>query len=192
MTGNERRDEMQFEEKGSQNTVRTLYIALEEAKKRGIGHVVVASTTGATGVAAAEKFADTGIQVIVVSHNSGFKDEGEGQIPPDNKARIEKFGGIVHSGTMVLRGLGTAIKNKGGFSQEELVANTLRMFGQGMKVCVEMAAMAADAGLIPFDDVICVAGTGRGADTCVLIRANSSNRFFNIKVREILAKPANF
>jgi len=66
------------------------------------------------------------------------------------------------------------------------------MLGQGIKVCVEIVAMAADAGLIPFDDVIAVAGTDRGADTVAIIRANSSNNFFKIKVREILAKPRDF
>jgi uncharacterized protein len=53
-------------------------------------------------------------------------------------------------------------------------------------------AMAADAGLVPPSDVIAVAGTGRGADTCCVIRANSSNRFFDIKVREIIVKPKEF
>jgi len=52
--------------------------------------------------------------------------------------------------------------------------------------------MAADAGLIPIDDVIAVAGTAQGADTAAIIAANSTNRFFDLKVREILAKPRGF
>jgi hypothetical protein len=91
---------------------------------------------------------------------------------------------------MVLRSLGTAIRDMaGGYSEQELIANTLRMFSQGVKVCVEIVAMAADSGLIPFDDVVAIAGTGRGADTACLIRANSSNRFFKIKIKEFFAKP---
>jgi hypothetical protein len=39
---------------------------------------------------------------------------------------------------------------------------------------------------------LAVAGTGRGADTAVIIGANSSNKFFEIKIREILAKPRVF
>lgn len=183
---------MHFDEKGSQNTSSALDAALEAAKKKNISHVVVASTSGATGVAAAELFADSGIKLVVIAHNTGFREEGVWEMKPENKARIEELGGAVYRGTMVLRGLGTAIKKKGGDPHEEIVANTLRMFGQGMKVCVEMAAMAADAGLIPFDDVIFVSGTARGADTVALIRANSSNNFFAIKVREIIAKPFDF
>ena len=57
---------------------------------------------------------------------------------------------------------------------------------------VEIVAMSADAGLIPFSDVIAVAGTGRGADTAAVIKANSSNRFFDIKLREYLVKPYDF
>ncbi|MCX9081565.1 MAG: hypothetical protein OIN83_05150 [Candidatus Methanoperedens sp.] len=57
---------------------------------------------------------------------------------------------------------------------------------------VEIVAMSADAGLIPFSDVIAVAGTGRGADTAAIIKANSSNRFFDIKLRDYLVKPNDF
>jgi hypothetical protein len=51
-----------------------------------------------------------------------------------------------------------------------IIAQTLRMFGQDMKVVVEIVAMEADAGAIPVDaDVIAIAGSGRGADTAVVI-----------------------
>ena len=52
--------------------------------------------------------------------------------------------------------------------------------------------MACDAGLIPPGDVVAVGGTERGADTAAVIGANSSNNLFDIRVREILAKPRNF
>lgn len=48
----------------------------------------------------------------------------------------------------------------------EVIAHTLRFFGQGMKVCVEIAVMAADGGLIPPNiPILSIGGTGRGADT---------------------------
>lgn len=181
-----------FERAGKHNTEETLRLAFQEAQKRGITYLVVASTTGETGVLAARMAQGTGIKVIVVSHNVGFSEEGKDEFDPALREEIEALGGKVFTGTMVLRSLGTAIRDLMGGSQQDLVANTLRMFGQGVKVCVEIVAMAADAGLIPFDDVIAVAGTGRGADTALLLRANSSNRFFKIKIREILAKPRDF
>ncbi|MEW6202919.1 MAG: hypothetical protein AB1546_13160 [bacterium] len=182
---------MYFSDKGGKHTDEVLMIAKDEAIKRGISHVIVASTKGDTGVKAAQLFEGTGTQVIVVTHNTGFGSEGDNELEPEKRAEIEKYGGIIYTGTMVLRGLGTAIRQRcGNFSHEQIVAMTLRMFGEGVKVCIEMTAMAADAGLTPFGDIIAVAGTARGADTCVLLRANSSNKFFDIKVREILAKPA--
>jgi len=72
------------------------------------------------------------------------------------------------------------------------VANTLRLFGQGIKVCVEIAMMATDAGLISPAEVLSVAGTGRGADTVALIAPQSSNKLFDLKVREILVKPTDW
>lgn len=183
---------MHFERAGQQNTDETLRIALEGAKERGIRHIVVASTWGDTGLEAAKLLQGTGISLVVVTHNTGFSQEGEQQFEETKRAQIEEVGGKVYTGTMVLRNLGTAIRSVQSYSQQDLVANTLRMLGQGMKVCVEIVAMAADAGLIPFGDVIAVGGTGRGADTAAVIRANSSNKFFEIKVREMLAKPRDF
>lgn len=183
---------MYFGQAGEQNIEDALRIAVEEADKRGIKHMVVASTRGGTGLKAAQLLEGKGIALIVVSHNIGFSEEGAQEFDEATKAKIEKLGGTVYTGTMVLRNLGTAIRSVQSYSQQDLVANTLRMFGQGIKVCVEIAAMAADAGLIPCDDCISVAGTGWGADTVAVIRANSSNNFFQIKVREILAKPRAF
>ncbi|MFH1113612.1 MAG: hypothetical protein V1792_06790, partial [Pseudomonadota bacterium] len=71
-----------------------------------------------------------------------------------------------------------------------IVAETLRLFGQGVKVAVEISMEACDAGLVPEgEDIVCVAGTGRGADTVAVIRAHPSNRFLDVRVKQILAKP---
>ena len=73
---------------------------------------------------------------------------------------------------------------------DEIIAYTLRLFGEGTKVAVEIALMASDAGLIPAgEDCISVGGTGRGADTAVLLRADNAQSFFDLKIMEILAKP---
>ena len=183
---------MYYERAGEENTEKTLELALEGALQRGIRHIVVASTRGKTGLMAARLYQGKGVNLVVVTHNVGFSEEGVSEFDPEARRQIEALGGKVYTGTMALRNLGTAIRDLQGYSQQDLVANTLRIFGQGMKVCVEIVAMAADAGLIPFEDVVAVAGTNRGADTAVVIRANSSNRFFQIKVREILAKPRDF
>ncbi len=182
-----------FDRPGFQNTDDVIEIAARGAKELGIGYVVVASTVGATGLKAAQKFAGSGVEVVVVTHNVGFGKAGNWEMDGDTVAQIELFGAKIHKGTMVLRGLGCAVRSmSGGYSEEQIVAQTLRMFGEGTKVCLEIAAMAADAGLIPCERVICIAGTARGADTCLVVKANNSNRFFDMKVLDVLAKPACF
>ena len=177
---------------GPENTEEILNIARKEALKRGIKYIVLASTYGDTALKALKVLKGEDLKLVVVTHNTGFSREGEQQFNLEIRKKVEQEGGIVYTGTMVLRGIGKAIKLKIGYSEEELVANVLRMFGQGIKVCVEIVAMAADAGLIPFEDVIAIAGTARGADTLAVIKANSSNNFFDIKIREIIRKPYYF
>ena len=65
------------------------------------------------------------------------------------------------------------------------------IFFWGIKVCIEIATTVCDAGLIPdLDrDIICVGGTGRGADTVCLIKPSPTSEFKNLKVKAILAKP---
>ena len=72
----------------------------------------------------------------------------------------------------------------------EVIANTLRILGQGMKVVCEISIMAADAGLVRTDeDIIAIGGTGRGADTAAVLKPVNSQRFFDLRVREIVCKP---
>jgi hypothetical protein len=183
---------MYFEQAGKDNTEKTLQIVKDAALERGIKHLVVASTYGETGQLAAKMFQNTNIKLVVVTHCTGFREPGQQLFNEEVKKEIERQGGIVFTGTDVLTGFQVAMRTKGLFSEETLISNVLRMFGQGMKVCVEVVAMAADAGLIPAGDVISVAGTAHGADTAVIIAANSTSHFFDIKVREVLAKPKDF
>ena len=85
---------------------------------------------------------------------------------------------------------GRTTEKYGGKSIEEIVRETLYRFCQGMKVCVEIVLMAADAGLIPLEgDIISVAGTGEGADTAIVVKPSYSRKFCDLIIREIIAKP---
>ncbi len=183
---------MYFEAAGIANTEKTLELAFRYARDNGVTHIIVASTTGHTARMLMERFPEQPFTIVVVTHNTGFKTPGGQEFPAELRDELTAHGIRVLTGTMVLRSLGTAIRGLTGYSQQDLVASTLRMLGQGIKVCAEIAAMACDAGLAPPGDVIAVAGTGQGADTACLIKSDSSNRFFEIKVREILAKPKEF
>jgi len=87
--------------------------------------------------------------------------------------------------------VGRAVRKKlGTYELEEIIAYTLRIFGEGTKVAVEIALMAADAGLISTrEPCISVGGTDRGADTAILLRPAHAQNFFDIRIMEILAKP---
>ena len=58
-----------FEKAGRPNTEDTIKFAKKRAIELGLKHIVVASTRGSTGVLAAESFADTDIEVIVVGEH---------------------------------------------------------------------------------------------------------------------------
>jgi hypothetical protein len=82
------------------------------------------------------------------------------------------------------------MKKHQGIPASYVVAETLRLLGQGIKVAAEIVAEACDGGFVPEgQDAIAVAGTGRGADTVAIIRAHPSHRFLDLKIKEILAKP---
>jgi hypothetical protein len=64
------------------------------------------------------------------------------------------------------------------------------LFGQGIKVCVEVTIMAADAGLIPMDsEIIAIGGTAWGADAAVVLEPAHMTNFFDLKIKEIIAMP---
>jgi uncharacterized protein len=181
-----------FSRPGPRNTGKALAVLREGMERLGIRQVVAASTYGDTALEIANQLKDTEVTLVVVTHNFGFKEPGKLEMSMEIRAEIEAMGARVLTGTMPFRNIGTAIREKNGGSEQDLIANTLRLFGQGVKVCVEIAMMAADAGLITADDVLAVAGTARGADTVAVIAPQSSNRLFDLKVREILAKPVDW
>ena len=186
-----RKEILYFESTGEINTDETLKIAKERADELGIRDVVVASSRGGTGVKAVELF--TGYNVVVVPLVTGLREPGQQELTEANMKKIEEAGGRIVIAAHTFSGVNRAIQAKwdtmypGG-----IIAQTLRLFGQGMKVVVEIAAMAADAGAIPAErDILVVAGSGRGADTAVVMKPANSHRLFDMAVREIIAKPSN-
>ena len=180
-----------FNVPGEQNTDLLLRLVKDYAEAEGIRDVVVASTTGRTGVKASKIL--KGFNVVVVTHHVGMEEPGVSELEETNRERILENGAKVLTATHALSGVERAVRKKFGTIQLlELISHTLRLFGEGMKVAVEISRMAADAGLIPADrDVISIAGTSSGADTALRVKPANSARFFDLKVREIIAKPRN-
>ena len=174
---------------GKVNTEATVEAVLKRAEELGIKHVVVASNSGAT----AELFAGKGLNVTCVTHHVGFTGPGEDEMEPGMRRKLQDKGVMLLTTTHLFAGIDRALRNKfQGVFPSEIVAATLRLFGQGIKVCVEISSMALDAGLIPYgDEIIAVGGTGRGADAaCVIVPAHTSH-FFDTRVKEVICMPRN-
>lgn len=194
-----------FNNDGRENTEETLKMAYEAASDRDIDVVVVSSTTGYTAEKALELNKGYGHRLVVVTHQTGYRAPGVQLMPSEMRDKLEKAGVDVYTGTDVLTGAVSAGIGRQRPELEEpqdgrlpwivpppnvIVAHTLRMFSQGVKVCAEIAMMASDAGLVPVDKpVVCVAGSHAGADTAMAITPAHSNRIRDMKLHEILAKP---
>jgi len=178
---------MYWKSSGEAHTVATVELALAAAAERGIGHIVVASCSGKTALLLAGK----GLQIVCVTHANGFTAPGCNELPEATRAALTAEGVAVLTTTHVLSGAERGISRKfGGVSPVEIIAQTLRMFGQGVKVCVEIAVMALDAGLIPYGEpIITVAGSGTGADTALILRPAHAANIFETSIGEIICKP---
>ena len=178
-----------FHQPGPQNTARTLEIAKKRAGELDIRTLLVASTQGDTGVQAAQQFSE--YNVVVVTHATGFGGPNTQELTDENRTTIEAAGAELLTCQHALGGISRAVRKKWGtYGIDEIVAQTLRLFGEGMKVCVEIALMAADAGLVRVGEpCIAIAGTGRGADTAVVLIPAHVEQFFDLRVMEVLAKP---
>jgi hypothetical protein len=171
-----------FEQPGIENTEMTLQLAGERAKARGIKKIVVASTRGEVAKLAAKLWVKSGIKMVVVPHQFGFIGM---KFPPELVKELEKQGHSVHFGTMLFH-----TDHLYGNNTPTIMANLLRTFCQGMKVCVEILLMATDGGHVDVgEQVVVVSGSGRGSDTAVVAIAASSTNLADLHITEIICKP---
>ena len=182
-----------FGKAGKSNTRDVLQAVARRAGEPGIQKVLVPSVSGATALAAAKTLGG-GVRIIAVTHVTGFDGPNVQELSPAMRKRLESAGVSVFTGQHAFGGVGRAVRNKlGTYQVDEIMAWTLRTFGQGTKVAVEIALMAADAGLVKTDvDVISLGGTGEGVDTALVIRPSNSYHFFDLKIREVICKPWEF
>ncbi|MHA1294207.1 MAG: pyruvate kinase alpha/beta domain-containing protein [Candidatus Helarchaeota archaeon] len=186
-----------FEKAGKENTKETLEIAKKIAEERKIKDIVVASTVGDTGILASEIFPTDKYNLVVVTHSYDFMKNIKQELDENNRKKLEEKNVKILTATHALSGVERAFRaglKPAIWGPVELIAKTIRaIFGEGTKVCMEIATMATDAGLINSEhDIICIAGTGRGADTAIIVKPAASSYFLKMKIREILCKPRDF
>ena len=174
-----------FEDTKAENTETTFQLVRERMNRLGIKKLVLASTTGATATNAMNFFKRDGVRLIVVPHQFGFREKRA--FSEELVKTLREAGHEVYFGTMLFH-----TDNLYGSQTPIVMANLLRCFSQGVKVCFEIVLMATDAGLLTVGEkVIAIAGTRRGSDTALVMQAASSRNMKKLRVNEILCKPLN-
>jgi hypothetical protein len=175
-----------FEDTKAENTEITFGLVRERLNSSGIKKLVLASTTGSTARKAIDFFKENEVKLIVVPHQFDFIRETNA-FPQELVKTLRESGHAVHFGTMLFH-----TDNLYESNIPTLMANLLRCFCQGVKVCFEIVLMVTDAGLLTSGErVIAIAGTGRGSDTALVMQAASSRNMRKLRVNEIICKPLN-
>ncbi len=179
---------MIFETPGVHNTEQTVELAVKRARELGITHIVAASYRGTTANALlpyAKEF-----DISIVGQVYGFR-EGPNPMTDEVRNELQAAGMKLLFTTHALSGAERGLSSKfSGVYPVEIMAHTLRMLGQGTKVCVEIATMAYDSGMVPDNtDIMVIAGTGKGADTAAVMRPAHAQRIMETKIHEIVCKP---
>jgi hypothetical protein len=178
-----------FEKPGKENTQKTIEIAAQKAEEENVENILIASCSGRTALMAAPYFKERNL--VVVTHATGFLKPDHQQFDKGNRTKLENSGAKILTCQHALGGVGRAVRKKlSTYQLEEIIAYTLRLFGEGTKVAIEIALMAADAGLVSTNqECISIGGTSEGADTALLLKPAHAQNFFDLKIMEILAKP---
>ncbi len=164
---------------------------IEKAKKRGeelgVKYMVVASSKGDT----AQKALGALPNLVWVTYAFGYTKPNEFVHDKALAKEMQDKGVAVLTTSHILSGAERGLSAKfNGYGPVEILANSLRMFGMGTKVAVEVAVMALDAGLVPEGEkVIALGGTGRGADTALVITPAHASKILDSKIHEIIIKP---
>lgn len=188
-----------FEKPGKHNTKEVVETVMHRMSEGDIKTIVVASTTGYTALEFSKAVKGQDATLISVGETPLIREWG-GEWPcltPETKQELEGRGVIVADRIPYL--LHSSVLD---FSQwkapsaEEILRESLYAFGQGLKVAVEVVLIAVASGFLePYQDVIAVGGTSRGADTAIVVRATLPNHVFSqdtakrLNIREILCKP---
>lgn len=192
------REDYYFSEPGEENTNDVIEAVAKRVRDTGIANVVVASHTGTTALRFAEALKGKA-KIICVSTRPERRDDGKKWPSIDKEVleKLESLGVVSVYETPYAMESSVVEKAKWGIvTPDRIVRETLYAFGQGMKVAVQVALMSVSCGrLDPYQDVIAVGGTGKGADTAIIVKAVYPISIFaeeperRLEIREVIAMP---
>ena len=180
-----------FDGTGAGFTEEAARLAVERAHELGITEFVVASNSGPSAWALINALGGDGTGVTVVTHAAGFREPFSTEMDREERGRLQKTGAEVITATHALSGVERAFgKKHQGTYPALIMADTLRLFGQGVKVAVECSIIAADAGTLTGAKIVSIGGSGRGSDTALVMTPGHAAQLFDqIRVHEIICKP---
>ncbi|OGO21455.1 MAG: hypothetical protein A2144_03355, partial [Chloroflexi bacterium RBG_16_50_9] len=131
-----------FEKPGVENTDTVLTLVKQRAGELGIRTVLVASTSGSTAVKALKAL--KGVRVIIVAHSTGFFEPNTQEFTEENRKTVERAGSPIIIAAHTFGGLNRACRQSDipetpiTYIVGDLIASTLKVFGQGTKVACEI------------------------------------------------------
>jgi hypothetical protein len=160
-----------FETPGEENTSSVLSSAKDRANELGIKHVLVPSVRGVSAEKALDFFAGTDLTLFFVGTDPA-------------RFSIEAKERIANSGFRL------AFYKEVDYHYPDEVKNAFRRFGQGTKVAVEISLIAAQEDVVELGtEVVALGGSAKGLDTALVIKAATSDEFYELEICEVLCKP---
>jgi hypothetical protein len=160
-----------FDAPGEENTAAVLNIARERAKELGISQILIPSVRGASAEKSLDFFATDNLTLFFVGTDPA-------RFSPETKKHIEKAG------------FKLAFYKEVDYHYSDEVKNAFRRFGQGTKVAVELTLIAAQVEIVELGtEVVALGGSAKGLDTALVVKAATSDEFYELEIREILCKP---
>lgn len=170
-----------FDQGGPEHSKATLQAAKERALDIKPEAVVVTSSTGKTALEAARILAGTGMRIIAAPFQKHLWEKYT-SLDPQLAAKCRDSGVEFLPDEPIVPLLDTDRPD---------IVNAWRTVSQGFKVALQVASMCVDTGLLEAGAcVISVGGTGRGADTAVVVQTHGYGDVLRSNVTEIIAMPS--
>ncbi|MGQ9538795.1 MAG: hypothetical protein ACUVTE_04320 [Candidatus Bathycorpusculaceae bacterium] len=160
--------------------------------------MIIAFETGRSAIKALDVFKETNVKIIVATHYPTETWGPKGNIPiglrrkeyAENLKKLEENECKIIQGTRPFAPPSRSVYWEHPTS-EGIIDKTLEIFGAGTKIAIEAAIMATDGGEVnEGGEVLSCAGTYKGLDTALIVKAAYSVNFFKeFEVKEVIAKP---
>ena len=189
-----------FQYCGEGNTEAVLRLAKDRCDALKIKKIIIASETGLSALRAMEIFRESKVSLVIVTHYPATTTGPKGDIPIGLKRPeyAERMKALIDGGAKIVQGTRPLAPPSRSIrwndpTPEGILDKTLELFGAGTKIAIEASIMATDAGDVEEgEEIISCAGTFKGLDTALVVKATYSMNFFKeFEVHEIVARPRN-